>query len=103
MKLRIYSCDRKPLDNMDAVCGLLETQPWAVLNACTARACAQVIKAVRQTNQKILTPRPLQEKATKNSSPQSSQRTRAKPWANSACPELVEGPHSKYLRKAFST
>ena len=54
MKLRIYSCDRKPLDNMDAVCGLLETQPWAVLNACTARACAQVIKAVRQTDQKIL-------------------------------------------------
>jgi hypothetical protein len=33
----------------------------------------------------------LQEKATKKSSPQLSQRTRAKPWARV--------PHSRYLRK----
>jgi hypothetical protein len=39
------------------------------------------------------TPRPLQEKATKKSSPQSSQRTRAKPWARM--------PHSVRLHAEF--
>jgi hypothetical protein len=34
------------------------------------------------------TPRPLQEKATKKSSPQSSHRARAKPWANTPAQQL---------------
>lgn len=63
-------------------------------------AAASAIRRVLHEGQ---TPRPLQEKATRKSSPQSSQRTRAKPWANSACPQLVEGPPSRYLRNAFST
>lgn len=50
----LYSYDRKTLDTSDAVKGLLETQPEAVLMACTARACAEIIRKVRETNRKMI-------------------------------------------------
>lgn len=50
----IYSYDRKTLDTKDAVQGLIDTQPQAVLMACTAQACASIIKKVRETNEKML-------------------------------------------------
>jgi hypothetical protein len=55
-----------------------------------SRRCAAA-SAMRRVLHEGQTPRPLQEKATKKSAPQLSQRTRAKPWARV--------PHSRYLRK----
>jgi len=55
-------------------------------------AAASAMRSVLHEGQ---TPRPLQEKATKKSSPQSSQRIRAK--------SLARMPHTRFLRKAFST
>lgn len=49
-----YSYDRKTLDVSAAVAGLLDKQPRAVLMACTSRACADVIRKVRDTNEKMI-------------------------------------------------
>jgi hypothetical protein len=56
--------------------------------------CA-AISAMRRVVHEGHTPLPLQEKATRKSCPQSSQRARAKPWAKM--------PHSRYFSKALRT
>lgn len=50
----VYSYDRKTLDTSEAVRGLLETAPDAVLMACTPRACADIVRRVRETNTKTI-------------------------------------------------
>lgn len=52
--MALYSYDRKTLDTTEAAGGLLETEPQAVLMACTAKACANVIRKVRENNEKML-------------------------------------------------
>ncbi|MDB5741687.1 MAG: Extracellular ligand-binding receptor [Polaromonas sp.] len=49
-----YSYDRKTLDTKEAAQGLIDTQPQAVLMACTAQACASIIKKIRETNDKMI-------------------------------------------------
>lgn len=49
-----YSYDRKTLDTAEAVKGLVDSSPDAVLMACTPKACADIIRKVRETNQKMM-------------------------------------------------
>jgi branched-chain amino acid transport system substrate-binding protein len=49
-----FSYDRKTLDTTEAVKGLVDSAPEAVLMACTPRACGDIIRRVRETNQKMM-------------------------------------------------
>jgi ABC-type branched-subunit amino acid transport system substrate-binding protein len=49
-----YSYDRKTLDTTEAVKGLVDSSPEAVLMACTPKACADVIRKVRETNPRMM-------------------------------------------------
>ena len=50
----IYSYDRKTQDIKEAITGLQQTPPEAVLMACTPKICADIIRKIRETNQKVL-------------------------------------------------
>jgi ABC-type branched-subunit amino acid transport system substrate-binding protein len=50
----VYSYDRKTLDTTEAVKGLVDSAPQAVLMACTPKACGDIIRKVRETNQKMM-------------------------------------------------
>jgi ABC-type branched-subunit amino acid transport system substrate-binding protein len=50
----VYSYDRKTLDTTEAVKGLVDSAPEAVLMACTPKACADIVRKVRETNHKMM-------------------------------------------------
>jgi branched-chain amino acid transport system substrate-binding protein len=50
----IYSYDRKTLDVAEAVKGIVDLAPEAVLMACTPLACADIIRKVRETNGRVM-------------------------------------------------
>ena len=50
----VLSYDRKTLDVKAVIEGLRAAQPSAVLMACSAKACADIIKSVRETDKQIM-------------------------------------------------
>ena len=49
-----FDYDRKTLDVSQVVAGLLKAEPAAALMACTPKACAAIIRGVRETNRNML-------------------------------------------------
>jgi branched-chain amino acid transport system substrate-binding protein len=51
---KVLSYDRKTLDITSVIDGLKASQPTAVLMACSAKACAEIIKNIRTTDRQMM-------------------------------------------------